>query len=241
MKQLALLLFSALMGAVLLTGWSSQALAQENPSGALDFGLTYHYSMHERSAMSVYARAMAVDRVPGTVVGRFGELYASLGVGLDGELVEYSLGIKLGVGLGVDHFVFFVASGLMTDSYTSVSSKSESDEVAPGLGIPITLGFWIDPFPGLYFYLMAEPSWSLFADGVVDVDKNPRRTEPFLPFTFAWELRLRAGIGFDISSIHMRIDYTFHQVNPCSWHLISIGFGFASKNMLDLANKPVVK
>lgn len=233
--KLGTIIFTFMLSACL----AAPALAQENPSGALDFGLNFHYSMHERSVLGIHARAMAVDRVPGTLVGRFGELYASLGVGLDGELVEYALGLKLGVGLGVNHFVFFVASGLMTDSYTSISSKADADEVAPGLGLPITLGFWIDPFPGLYFYFMAEPSWSFFAAGETDVDKNPRRTEPFLPFSFAWELRLRGGVGFDISSIHMRIDYTFHQLAPYSWHVISLGFGFSSRALTEQSKEPV--
>ena len=232
-------LFFPLLILTLASCFAAPAFAQENPSGALDFGLNFHYSMNERSVLGVHARAMAVDRVPDTLVGRFGELYANLGVGLDGELVEYALGLKLGVGLGVDHFVFFVASGLMTDSYTSVSSNSKADKVPPGLGIPITLGFWIDPFPGLYFYFMAEPSWSLFAGGETDVDKNPRKTEPFLPFSFAWELSLRGGVGFDISSIHMRIDYTFHQVAPYSWHVISLGFGFSSKALTEQSKEPL--
>ena len=224
-------LFAFLLSSLCFMLFCVQASAQAMPSGALDFGADFHYSMNEKSVLGTHVRAMAVDRVPGTIIGRFGELYASLGIGLDGKLVEYSLGLKLGVGLGVDHFVFFVASGLMCDAYHSISSSSEADEVAPGLGIPITLGFWIDPSPGWYFYLMAEPSWSLFADGVVDVDKNPRKTDPFLPFSFAWELRLRGGIGFDISNLHLRIDYPFHQVNPHAWHVISIGFGFSSRSM----------
>ena len=216
------------------------ASAQSMPSGSLDFGVDFHYSMNKKSVLGTHARAMAVDRVPGTLVGRFGELYASLGVGLDGKLIEYSLGLKLGVGLGVEHFVFFVGSGLMCDAYHAISESGEADEVAPGLGIPITIGFWIDPSPKWYFYLIAEPSWSLFANGVVDVDKNPRKTTPFLPFSFAWELRLRGGVGFDISNLHMRIDYTFHQVHPHSWHVISIGFGFSSQSMAALSQESIM-
>lgn len=222
-------------------GVSFSAQAQEDQSGALDFGLNFHYSMDQRSVLGLHARAMAVDRVPGTLVGRFGELYGSLGVGLDGTLVEYAAGFKLGVGLGVKHFVFFVASGLMVDSYASISDKSAGDHVPPGLGLPIGLGFWIDPMPSLYLYLIAEPSWSFFAGGTVKVEDNPRKTEPFLPFSFAWELRLRGGIGFDISSIHMRIDYTFHQLNPYSWHVISLGFGFSSRAMTERAKERVIE
>lgn len=200
-------------------------LAQDQPSGALDFGVNFHYSMNHRSVLGAYVRAMAVDRVPGTLVGRFGELYGSIGVGLDGELVHYGLGAKLGVGLGTDYLVFFLASGLMVDSYTSINEGSKAEEVRPGLGLPLTLGFWLDPMPGLYIYIMAEPSWSFW---------GKRQTKPFLPFSFAWELRLRGGIGFDVSKIHIRIDYTFHQVAPHSWHVISLGFGISSKDMANL-------
>ena len=52
-------------------------------------------------------------------------------------------------------------------------------------------------------------------------------------------LRLRGGIGFDISEIHIRIDYTFHQVDPHSWHVISIGFGTSSKAMAKLGMEPI--
>lgn len=236
MPRLFLFLASSL--SLFFVSW--EASAQSMPSGALDFGVDFHYSMNKKSVLGAHARAMAVDRVPETLIGRFGELYASLGVGLDGKLIEYSLGLKLGIGLGVDHFVFFVGSGLMCDAYHSISEHSKQDEVAPGLGIPITLGFWIDPMPGFYFYLMAEPSWSLFADGIVDVDKNPRKTKPFLPFSFAWELRLRGGVGFDIYGLHMRIDYTFHQVNPHAWHVISLGFGFSSRSMAALSKESIM-
>lgn len=180
--------------------------------------------------MGIHARAMAVDRVPGTLVGRFAELYLSLGVGLEGEFVQYAAGAKFGVGLGTDYLVVFLASGIMTDSYQSVKDESKDDNVAPGIGVPLLLGVWIDPMPGLYVYLMAEPSWAFLGD---------RKTTPFVPFNWAWELRLRGGIGFDISSIHMRIDYTFHQVAPHSFHVISIGFGFSSKAMANLGKQPI--
>lgn len=84
--------------------------------------------------------------------------------------------------------------------------------------------------PGLYVYLMAEPSWAFLGD---------RKTTPFVPFNWAWELRLRGGIGVDISKVHMRIDYTFHQVAPHSYHVISLGFGFSSKAMADLEKLPL--
>lgn len=209
----------------------TSANAQDRPSGALDFGLDYHRSMGGRNVLGLHARAMAVDRVPGTLLGRFAELYASIGVGLEGELIQYSAGAKFGVGLGTDYLVVFLASGLMTDSYQSIKDSSKDDNVGPGIGVPLMLGFWIDPMPGLYIYVMAEPSWSFLG--------GDRKTTPFIPFNWAWELRLRGGIGFDVSKIHIRIDYTFHQVDPHSYHIISIGFGFSSKSMADLGKLPV--
>lgn len=208
----------------------ARAFAQDRPSGALDFGIDYHRSTGGSNLLGVHARAMAVDRVPGTLVGRFAELYASIGVGLEGEFVQYAVGAKFGVGLGTDYLVVFLATGLMTDSYQSVKKKSKDDNVAPGIGVPLLLGIWIDPMPGLYVYLMAEPSWAFLGD---------RKTTPFVPFNWAWELRLRGGIGVDISKVHMRIDYTFHQVAPHSYHVISLGFGFSSKAMADLEKLPL--
>ena len=219
-----LLSFIALISAT--TVW-----AQDKPSGALDYGVNFHHSMGNRNVLGLHVRAMAVDRVPGTVVGRFGEAYGSIGVGLEGEFVQYALGLKLGVGLGTDYLVVFLASGLMTDAYHSVSKKSKDDHVGPGLGLPLALGIWIDPMPGLYVYLMAEPSWSFWG--------GDRKTTPFVPFNWAWELRLRGGIGFDVSQVHIRLDYTFHQVDPHSWHVISIGFGTSSKSMAKLGKEPV--
>lgn len=206
-------------------------LAQEKPSGALDFGVDVHHSMGKHNVLGVHTRAMAVDRVPGTLVGRFGELYASVGVGLEGELVQFSAGLKLGVGLGTDYFVLFLASGLMTDSYMAIKDSYKKQQVKPGLGLPILLGLWVDPIPGLYFYVFAEPSWSFWG--------GDRKTTPWIPFNWAWELRLRGGIGFDITSVHVRLDYTFHQVDPHSWHVISIGFGLSSKAMAQLGTQPV--
>ena len=210
---------------------ASTAIAQNNPSGALDFGIDYHRSMGERNVLGIHARAMAVDRVPGTLVGRFAELYLSLGIGLEGEIVQYSAGAKLGVGLGTDYLVLSLATGLMTDAYQSIDDASKKDDVSPGLGLPLLIGLWIDPMPGLYVYLMAEPSWSFWG--------GSRKTTPFVPFNWAWELRLRGGIGFDVSQLHIRLEYTFHQVDPHSWHVVSIGFGFSSKAMAELGKKPV--
>lgn len=221
--SLFLLLFALIMG--------ESAWAQDKPSGALDYGVDFHHSMGDRNVLGIHVRAMAVDRVPGTVVGRFGEAYGSVGIGLEGELVEYAFGAKLGVGLGTDYLVVFLASGLMTDAYHSISKKSKDDHVGPGLGLPLTLGIWVDPMPGLYVYMMAEPSWSFWG--------GDRKTTPFVPFNWAWELRLRGGIGFDLSAIHIRVDYTFHQVDPHSWHVISIGFGASSKAMAKLGMEPV--
>lgn len=208
-----------------------EAWAQEKSSGALDFGVDYHRSMGGRNALGVHARAMAVDRVPGRLIGRFGELYGSVGVGLDGELVQYSAGLKLGAGLGTDHLVVFLGTGLMSDGYVGIASSFDGKAVDPGLGLPLVIGVWVDPMPGLYVYMMAEPSWSFFG--------GDRKTTPYVPFNWAWELRLRGGIGFDISQIHIRLDYTFHQVDPDPWHVISVGFGISSKAMSELGTKPV--
>ena len=217
------------------------ALAQAKPSGALDFGLDFHHSGGGHNVLGVHARAMAVDRVPGTLVGRFAEAYTSIGIGLDGELLQFDVGLKLGVGLGTDYLVIFLASGLMTDMYYSFDKMKDdvglsdkdswrSYHVGPGLGLPLALGFWIDPMPGLYFYFMAEPSWSFWG--------GDRKTTPFVPFNWAWELRLRGGVGFDVGSIHIRLDYTFHQVDPENWHVVSIGFGASSKTMAELGLTP---
>ena len=102
---------------------TARAFAQDRPSGALDFGIDYHRSTGGSNLLGVHARAMAVDRVPGTLVGRFAELYASIGVGLEGEFVQYAVGAKFGVGLGTDYLVVFLATGLMTDSYQSVKKN----------------------------------------------------------------------------------------------------------------------
>lgn len=209
----------------------SFARAQSSPSGALDFGLDFRHSMGNHNVLGFHARAMAVDRVPDKLLGRFGELYAEMGFGLEGELLQYGLGFKLGVGLGTDYFVFFLASGLMCDGYASLKKKGDEAEVKPGLGLPLMLGIWIDPGPGWYIYLFAEPSWAFFAP--------KRKTTPFIPFNWAWELRLRGGVGWDIASLHIRIEYTFHQVAPESWHIVSLGFGFSSKAMAKLGEEPV--
>ena len=225
--------FSALIIFLMFLIAPLQAFGQENPSGALDFGLNYHRSMGGRNVLGIHARAMAVDRVPGKLIGRYGELYGSLGVGLQGELVQYSVGLKLGVGLGTNHLVIFLATGIMSDGYVSIADESEKDNVSPGLGIPLALGIWVDPIPGLYFYAMAEPSWAFFG--------GERKTTPYIPFNWAWELRLRDGFGVDIASVHMRIDYTFHQVDPHPWHVISIGFGLSSKAMTEMGKLPEKK
>lgn len=211
--------------------FANLAFAQDKPSGALDFGIDYHHSMGGRNVLGVHAHAMAVDRVPGTLVGRFGEGEVSLGIGLKGELVQYSARFKLGVGLGTDYLVVFLASGLMTDAYHKVKGEFKDEHVGPGLGVPLMLGIWIDPMPGLYVYMMAEPSWSFWG--------GDRKTTPYVPFNWAWELRLKGGIGFDVQKIHIRIEYTFHQVDPYNWHVVSIGFGYSSKDMAALGKQQV--
>ena len=192
--------------------------AQDNPSGALDFGLGYSGSSGGHHGLNVFGRAMAVDRVPDTMVGRFAELYLSLGVGLEGEFVSYSAGAKFGVGFGTRYFVLFLASGLMVDAYQSVKKTFDSHEVKPGLGLPLVLGLWVDAASWLYLYAMAEPSWSFWGKG--------RKTKPFIPFNFAWELRLRGGAGFSVGGLNMRVDYQYHQVNPHDWHSVCFGIGF---------------
>ena len=228
MSKAVFLLASLLFSVLLMVSHVGTARAQENPSGALDFGIQYERSMNARNVLGIHARAMAVDRVPGKMIGRFAEAYLSLGVGLKGDLIQYGAGLKFGVGLGVPYVVFFIASGLMVDSYTSIDEQADADNVKPGLGLPILIGLWVDPLPNLYLYVMAEPSWAFWGDG--------RATDPFIPFSFARELRLRGGIGFDISKLHVRIDYTFHQVAPYSWHTISLGFGMAAGYMATLGD-----
>ena len=211
--------------------WLSPVYAQDKPSGALDFGVDVHHSMGDHNVLGIHARAMAVDRVPDKLLGRFAEFYGSVGVGLEGELVQFSVGLKLGVGLGTDYVVLFLASGLMSDGYVSIKDEYDNDQVKPGLGVPLMLGLWVDPIPGLYFYVFAEPSWAFFG--------GDRKTTPYIPFNWAWELRLRGGVGFDVSKVHIRLEYTFHQVDPHSWHIVSVGFGFSSKEMAKLGLEPV--
>ena len=35
------------------------------------------------------------------------------------------------------------------------------------------------------------------------------------------------------------LDYTFHQVAPYSWHVVSVGVGFSSKDMAKLGLEPI--
>ena len=107
----------------------------------------------------------------------------------------------------------------MTDAYHSVKKSSKDKHVGPGLGLPLLLGIWIDPMPGLYVYMMAEPSWSFWG--------GDRKTTPFIPFNCA--------------GVHIRIAYTSYKVDPYSWHIISVGFGYSSKAMAELGKAKITK
>ena len=199
----------------------SLASGQENRSGALDFGGGFAFSHKGRTAATLHSRAMAVDRLPGTSVGRFGELYGSVGIDFSGELLLYNGGIKLGVGIGTSRFVAFLASGLMVDAYQALGESGKSHSVEPRMGFPLVLGLWLDLFPSIYSYFMAEPAWLIGASN--------RKYDLWPPFSVAHELKLRTGLGFDIEDVHIRLDYVFHAVSPAPWHLITIGFGTSAK------------
>ena len=193
------------------------ATGQEQRSGALDFGGGLAFSHDDRAAFILHARAMAVDRVPDTIVGRFGELYGHVGADFSGDLVLYSARIKLGVGVATPYFVAFAASGIMVDAYQAVDDAGQADTVEPGVAFPLVLGLWIDPVPGFYVYAMAEPSWVWGVEA--------RQTSLWPPFGIAEELKLRAGVGFDVADLHLRFTYTMHFVEPSPWHLFTIGTG----------------
>ncbi|MDX9723603.1 MAG: hypothetical protein RBU37_22845 [Myxococcota bacterium] len=208
-----LLSFTSLL--VLLT--PSQLWAQESQSGALEFSGVYARSHSDRDMMGIAIRAMAVDRVPGTVVGRFGELRAGGGAELGGEHLWYDLAFNLGVGLATDYFVLFVASGIFFDAMHSIDDASEHDQVEPGVGHPLRLGLWVTPSPQLYVYTFAEPAWVWWAE--------TRQVDDFEPFGFGEEFRLRAGVGFDVDELSFRVDYVYQQAGPTPWHFFSLGVG----------------
>lgn len=195
---------------------TSSLEAQESRSGALDVNLTvFHSAQHD--GLEVGARAMAVDRVPNTVVGRMAELSASVGSDFEGEILAYAVDLLLGVGLATDLFVLYAASGVFTDAFQSIDVRSESVSVDPGVGIPLRLGLWIRPIEPLYIYLMGDARWVF---GVED-----RQVETFDLFGFGEEFSLRGGVGFDVDELHFRIDYRFLQVAPINYHLVGIGVG----------------
>lgn len=191
--------------------------AQENPSGGLDFGVAYQRSTSERNAVALSARAMATDRFPGTVVGRFAELAGHIGVDFQGEILTWMLRFELGVGVATDYFVLFVASGIVGDAYQSIDEASGKESVEPGAGIPVTLGLWVRATDWLYFYGMMEPSFVILVE--------EREVSEFEPFGFGEEFRIRGGFGFTVQDLHTRFDYTWHDVAPVGWHSFTLGFG----------------
>jgi len=196
---------------------SPNAWAQAEPSGALDFAPLYGRSHSDRDLLGLSARAMAVDRVPDTVVGRFGELHAAVGLDLDGSIFAYAVDFKLGVGVATDYFVLFAASGILFNAYQAIDDAGEADSVEPAVGHPLTLGLWLTPIDGLYSYILFEPAWYWWVD--------ERQVDDFVPFGFGEECSMRVGIGFEVSELPFRLDYTYHQVEPTSWHLLSFGIG----------------
>jgi len=200
-----------------LCGSTSAVEAQENQSGGLDFSVVYQRSTSDRNAIGIGARAMAIDRFPGTVVARFGELAAQVGIDFEGEVLTWMARFELGVGLATDYFSIFLASGIVGDGYQSIDEASEDEDVPAGAGIPITLGVWVRATEWLYFYGMMEPSFVILVE--------EREVDSFNPFGFGEEFRLRGGAGFEVSGIHFRVDYVWHDVAPVGWHGVSIGAG----------------
>ena len=207
---------AALLAALAVTLTPQQAVAQEKRSGALTVGAVYQRSVSGRDALGVSARAMAVDQVPDTVVGRFGELAAQIGVTLDGEILTWSIDFQLGVGLATDYFVLFLASGFIADAYQSIDDAADDESVDPGFGFPLTLGLWI-PIEWFYLYGMMGPRWVILVED--------RQVDDFPLFGFGEEFDIRGGFGFDVSELSFRFDYRYHQVEPTSWHSFTLSVG----------------
>ena len=191
--------------------------AQEAQSGGLDFGATWGHSRSEVDAFSLSGRAMAVDRFPGTVIGRFGDLNGHIGIDTAGEIMAYGAGLQLGVGVSSDYFTLFAASGFFFDAFESIDEASEELAVPTGSGIPLSFGLWLTPWSSLYIYAMTEARW------VFGVEE--REVESFDIFGFGEEFKLRGGLGFQLQGLHYRGDFQVLQVGSDIWYLTTLGIG----------------
>ncbi|MCL2326561.1 MAG: hypothetical protein FWC40_08730, partial [Proteobacteria bacterium] len=198
-----------------------RAEARERRAGMSGYALRYHRSMGGSDVVSLKMDYLGMYYGKNFLTG-FYEVWSEIGGSVPDALFHYSLGMKLGLGVGSRIFSFFIASGIMVDSYKSTKSKSRDDHVAPGAGVPLTFGVWLNPTYDIAVYAMAEPSWAFGA--------KDRATTPFSPFSFARELRLRGGVSYALGDswhgLKLRLDYTFHQVNPHDWHIVTLGIGY---------------
>lgn len=214
------MLRNALLALVLLAS-ASAAHAQEARSGGLDIDITTWLVQPDSellSGLSLTATAMATDRVPDTVVGRFADLRAGIGVDFSGQLLAYELSFRLGVGLATDYFRIYLASGFIFDGYSALEEGiAEEREVPPGFGMPLGVGLWLTPMDAFYLYGLVETHFVFYVE--------EREVSTFSPFGFGEEFRMRGGIGTDIEGLHVRLEYTHHQVQPAAFHLITLGFG----------------
>ena len=181
----------------------------------LDVGYWMHPDV-ENEGLMFRVNAMAVDRVPGTFVGRFGELRAGVGVDFNSDLLPYEFSFKLGVGLGTDYFVLFMASGLNLDAFQSLGDSADAKDIPFGAGIPLVLGLWITPMDAFHIYAMVEPAWYFGVES---------RQVTVEPIDIGEEMKSRLGLGFNIQGLEFRLEYTHYQVAPTAYHLFSIGAG----------------
>jgi hypothetical protein len=187
------------------------------PIGGLDIGVAYWTTPDQaHDGLMARATAMAVDRVRGTVVGRFGELRGSIGFDFQGDLLPYEFAFKLGVGVATDYFTLFIATGILSDAYEALSDEVSAMAIPSAVGMPMTLGFWLTPASNLYIYAMAEPAWYFGVE---------QRQTTVKPVNIGEEMRARLGLGWEIDNLHIRADYTYHQVSPHPLHLFTLGFG----------------
>lgn len=190
------------------------------PIGAIDMGLTYWMTSDGAGdGLAMRATAMAIDRVRGTVVGRFAELRVGVGFDFQGDVLPYEFALKLGVGLATDYFTLILATGILSDAYEALHDGADARGVPSAVGMPFTLGVWITPMRSLYLYAMAEPAWYWGVEERQTVVK---------PVNFGEEMRARLGIGWELDTLHMRADYIYHQVAPTNMHLFTLGFGPAT-------------